>query len=471
MNTQICIADIISATQGRILSEVETKFSSVGTDTRKSLSGKLFVALAGENYDAHDFLNQAIEAGASGLLVHRWNESDNLTNKKVTVILVENTLTALQQLSKLRRAQWGKPIIAITGSNGKTTTKEFTAQILSLYKKVHYNQGSFNNHWGLPLTLLDLKPDHDIAICEMGMNHSGEIQTLVEIAQPNIVGVTMVGRAHLEGLGSIEAVAKAKEEIYFTKNNNITTGIFNMDNHWTKLMKSKFISASTRTLTFSSIDSKNDVYFNIEKMNFDELIIRGHIQGISGRTNVPIFGLQNLTNLMFASCVGLAVGLSPEQIWKSLSLCTTTWGRNQRLIHPSGTEILFDGYNANPDSQAALIENLKAMNTNRPIIGVFGEMRELGSHSAKLHEELGSLVSTFNFTDIYFVGNFGEDFKRGLNRKNENKHFLNFKNYSEVNSFLIDSLKSHFETKPIITVKGSRGVKLEKILKELALIN
>ncbi len=471
MNTQICMADIISATQGRILSEGEAKFSSVGTDTRKSLAGKLFVALAGEIYDAHDFLKQAIEAGASGLLVHRWNESENLTNKNITVILVENTLTALQQLSKLRRAQWGKPIIAITGSNGKTTTKEFTAQILSLYKKVHYNQGSFNNHWGLPLTLLDLKPDHDIAICEMGMNHSGEIQTLVEIAQPNIVGVTMVGRAHLEGLGSIEAIAKAKEEIYFTKNNNITTGIFNMDNHWTKIMKSKFFSASTQTLTFSSVDSKCDVYFTIEKMNFDELTICGTIQGIKGIARVPIFGLQNLTNLMFAACVALAARLSPEQIWNSLSLCKTTWGRNQRLIHSSGTEIIFDGYNANPDSQAALIENLKAMNTDRPIIGIFGEMRELGNHSAQLHEELGFLVGTVNFSEIYFIGNYGEDFKRGLLKKLGTNPTLNINIYTEVNSFPIDSLKSHFEKKPIVTIKGSRGIKLEKILKDLSLMN
>lgn len=474
MNSFITIDDIITATQGQSLSKVSVRFEAVGTDTRKALHGQLFVALQGNAHDAHHYLEQAVKAGATGLLIHRWDETLNHLKSKTTIILVNNTLVALQKLGQYRRQQWGKPIIAVTGSNGKTTTKEFIAQIISPYKKVHFNQGSFNNHWGLPLTLLGLKPEHEVAICEMGMNHPGEIAALVQLAQPNIVGVTMVGRAHLEGLGSIQAVAAAKAEIYqFNDLNSSEKRIFNLDNDWTKAMfESLSIENKKRAFTFSTICSSADVsvHFKINQMNLDRLEIYGSILQVKNSANVSVFGKQNLDNLMFATCAALAAGLTPEQIWQSLPKCKTIWGRNQRLVHPSGAEFLFDAYNANPDSQKALIENLKLLKIDRPLIGIFGEMRELGQASSSLHEELGALVATAPFNKVFFVGNFADNFKLGFEKNSRPSNRNNLLIFSDVTESLMQSLKDLMQDKPLISVKGSRGMALEKILKNLSLL-
>lgn len=471
MKNTITLQDVLSSTQGKLVFEITpADFNSIGTDTRKNLDGQLFVALEGEAYDAHHFLKEAVAAGAKGLLVHHWdhqNETlkDEVLKRNISVILVENTLVALQQLAQYRRQQWGKTLIAITGSNGKTTTKEFCAQILSKFRKVHYNKGSFNNHWGLPLTLLELQNEHELAICEMGMNHLGEIASLVTLALPNVVGVTMVGRAHLEGLGSLAAVAQAKEEIYGTPNSQLQAAIFNLDNPWTKKMWEKRKDSPGKTLTYGH-HPEAQVQLKVISMSLDSMTIEGRILSTTGTCQVPVFGLQNITNLMFAATVALSVGITPEQIWSALPLCQTSWGRNQKIVDPqSGALFLFDGYNANPDSQKALIENLKTLSKDRPLIGVFGEMRELGADSEKLHEELGNLVSEVNFKEILFVGTKGEAFKKGFHGNKNNLHL-----FQDITPELITLLKANLKDQPLISIKGSRGVRLERILKELDLI-
>ena len=469
MKSFIHIQDLTASCEGRWLSTPVTEFQSVGTDTRKSLSGQLFVALKGDSHDAHDYLDQAVAAGATGLVLHRWDERFEPFKKHASIFLVNDTLSALQKLGRYRRQQWNKPIIAITGSNGKTTTKEFTAQILSAYKKVHYNQGSFNNHWGLPLTLLGLQPDHEVAICEMGMNHLKEIETLVTLAEPNIVGVTMVGRAHLEGLGSIEAVARAKEEIYATPNEKLHAGVFNLDNPWTQDMMGRFQNPSRKVFTFSSYKDDADVVFRIQEMTLEGMLISARIMNHQQNLSLPIFGSQNIYNLMFAACAALAAGLTAEQILTALPRCKTIWGRNQRLTHSSGTEILFDGYNANPDSQKALIDNLRLIPSSRPLIGVFGEMRELGAQSPQLHKELGELVSSIPFEHVFFVGNYGEEFREGFEKNMGPSKKLSL--FKGVQPALTESLSRFFDRKPLVTIKGSRGVKLEQILKDLELLN
>lgn len=493
MNPWISIEDLIEATSAKAISVNAQKFSGVGTDTRSDLNGKLFVALKGENHDAHDYLLQAIDKGAAGLLIHKdplqmpieWNQKLNSLKENISIFLVNDTLQSLQQLGQFRRRQWGGPLIAITGSNGKTTTKEFTAQLIKQYKNVHYNQGSFNNHWGLPLTLLELQSHHEVAICEMGMNHIGEISTLVKIAEPNIVGVTTVGRAHLEGLGSLKAVAQAKEEIYSlnTSQKNFLR-IFNLDNEWTNEMYRRYSKIlHSHLLTFSCENEEVDVHFQIKSMTFKYIDLIGVIKGVKNSAQIPVFGIQNKINLMFAACAALSVGLSPDQIWKALPHCKTIWGRNQIIHHPSGAEFLFDGYNANPDSQMALVENLKQLKTTQPLIGIFGEMKELGAQSELLHEELGQLVATAPFSKVFFVGNYGHNFKNGyqkqislqsncqtnLSIKNSESINQTVQLFTDVDSQLISLVESLLPEKPLITIKGSRGVKLERILKSLNL--
>lgn len=222
------LAQIAEWTGGKVLSSKTTDFSEIGTDTRKNLTGQIFIALKGDSFDAHDYLDKAVQAGAAALLVHSLPEKFESLKSQTSIILVNDTLKALQDFSHHYRKSLKTKIIGITGSNGKTTTKEFTAQILGQYKKTHYSQGSFNNHWGVPMTLLSIPQDADFAVVEMGMNHAGEITQLVHIAEPDIVVCTMVGTAHIEFFGTQANIAKAKSEIYLDSKPE-TIRIFNQD--------------------------------------------------------------------------------------------------------------------------------------------------------------------------------------------------------------------------------------------------
>ncbi|MBC7371572.1 MAG: UDP-N-acetylmuramoyl-tripeptide--D-alanyl-D-alanine ligase [Bdellovibrionaceae bacterium] len=456
------LEDVLNATGGKALSQHETKFNGIGTDTRSSMSGQLFIALAGENFDAHNFVEEAVRSGAAGILVHAVSPAVEAARGKMTVILVENTLKALQSLGNWARRNSKAKIIGITGSNGKTTTKEFTAAVLDGFKSVHYSKGSFNNHWGVPFTLLQLDPQKEVAVIEMGMNHAGEITELVKIAEPDIVCCTMVGRAHIEHFGTIEKVAEAKEEIYVAAGPG-TTRVYNLDNAQTKAMYSHAAKdfPAAKLITFSSTDAKADVVLKIDSLGLQNLKISGQIAGVPGQVDVPVFGAQNLTNLMAAAAIGIAAGLSSEQVWRGLANCKTIWGRNQLLELKSGAQMIFDGYNANPDSMKALLDNVKILKTAGRKVGVFGEMLEMGTLAASLHEELGELVGKTGFDEVYFIGANSSAFEKGLKKSG-------FKNSATISSEFKDEmamdLARGLKSGDIAMVKGSRGMKLERFV-------
>lgn len=409
---------IATWTNGKIISRHQEQFSEVGTDTRKDLSGQVFIALKGDQFDAHGFLDKAVTQQAGLLIVHQLRpEFENLKNT-VSILLVEDTLKALQDFSHHYRKTLATQILAITGSNGKTTTKEFTAAILASWEKTHFNQGSFNNHWGVPLTLLQIPPDARFAVVEMGMNHAGEITELVKIADPDVVVCTMVGRAHIEHFGSIKKIAQAKEEIYQASRED-TVRIFNQDQDETFDMMypvAKKFPAS-RMLSFSGKNDEADVYFKIVEMTSRGLHIQGTIAGYKSEAHIPLFGEHNLVNLMAASCLAYAVGMQREEIWKALPLCKSTWGRNEFIQTKIGVDILFDGYNANPDSMSALLKNVPLLQTKGRRIGVFGQMKELGSHASHEHIKLGESCAEAGFDFIYFIGENFSDFEKGLQNK------------------------------------------------------
>ena len=220
---------LVRSVQGDVVSTVKTSFSSVGTDTRADLTDHIFFALVGDQFDAHDFLDQAVQKGAACLVVHRDTPVLTRLAPWVTIVKVKDTLKALQELANYCRLNSSATIVGITGSNGKTTSKEFTATLLSQYMKIHFSKGSFNNHWGVPLTLLSEPEDSEVTIVEMGMNHYGELTSLSRIEVPDIVVCTTVGRAHIEHFGSISNIAKAKEEIYFAAPHKAVR-IYNLDN-------------------------------------------------------------------------------------------------------------------------------------------------------------------------------------------------------------------------------------------------
>ncbi len=452
---------LTEATQGQVLSQKQTEFNGYGTDTRKDLTGKIFFALRGESFDAHNFLDKAVAQGAGVLVVDQSPETLKTLSSQVSIVKVKDTLKALQDFAHHYRLKMPAKIVGITGSNGKTSCKEFAAAILNPYLKVHYSQGSFNNHWGVPMTLLELRAEHEVALVEMGMNHAGEITELVHIASPDIVMVNMVGRAHIEYFGTIDKIAEAKEEIYASAGTQATR-IFNLDNPWTYKMYQKYSQKNSQIITFSE-KQEADVCFKFTGMSLHSLKISGSIKGVKGEVQVPVFGKQNITNLMAASSAALACGLKPEQIWQSLPQCRTNWGRNQWLKTKHNTHILFDAYNANPDSMSALLDNISALNVPGQKYAVFAEMLELGNLAKELHEELGRKVAQAQFAKVWFYGPHSADFERGFISLNDQKKLLVSNTYEES---LASQMASMLKAEDIVLVKGSRGMKLERFVEQ-----
>lgn len=443
------------------ISTVARDFTGVGTDTRADLTGQIFLALKGDAFDAHAFAAAAIQKGAVGLLVHEVTAEIADLAKKVTVLKVNDTLKALQQMGLGARRESKVRILALTGSNGKTTTKEFTATILSETLNVHWSKGSFNNHWGVPFSLLQLRPEHEAAVIEVGMNHAGEIADLMKIIEPDVVLCTTVGRAHIEFFGSEEKVAEAKEEIYAFAPVAAKMG-FNLDNPWTAKMHGKYAAEKTAAdlFTFSG-EREARVQLRVSGMALRHLEIEGSIDGVARKIQVPVFGAHNVINLMAAATLSLAAGLKPEKIWSGLEKCSTTWGRNQFIALAGGAEMIFDAYNANPDSMQALLENIRVIEPSRRRIGVFGQMKELGAHAQEMHENLGEKVAAGGFAEIFFVGEDRASFLKGLERGGYRGPVHSADVFApEVGQELKGVLKSG----DIVVVKGSRGAKLEQFI-------
>lgn len=455
--------EIEKVLNAKILSKFETDFKGVGTDSRKNLTGQIFIALKGEAYDAHQFLIQAAQAGASAVLVQEVPASQKAVLDKVTVIQVHDTLKALQELGHWVRKQMKAKILALTGSNGKTSTKEFTAQILSGYKVICYSQGSFNNHWGVPFSLLNLDRVHETAIIEMGMNHKGEISELVKIAEPDVVVCTMVGRAHIEYFGTQAKIAEAKQEIYLDSNPK-SIAIFNLDDPFTKKMYDHTLKTQPNRpkITFSENDKiKADVQLQLTEATFDGLKLKGFIKGQSGETFIPVFGKHNITNLLAAASLAVAADLTSEQVWKGLKNCKSHWGRNQKVKLKSGALALFDAYNANPDSMEALLDNVDSLKVKGRKIGVFGQMRELGAQSQHFHHLIGLKAGNVNFSKIFFYGDDFESFQNGLKESGFKGEVHIQEDFSDD---LAKKLKTSIQTDDLVIFKASRGLRLERML-------
>ena len=448
-------------TKGKILSSHQTQFDEVGTDTRQNLKNKIFIALKGDQYDAHDYLDKAVAAGAGLLLIHRLDPKfDNLKNH-TSIILVDDTLLSLQNFSHEYRKTLSTQFIAITGSNGKTTTKEFTAAILNEYKLTHFNQGSFNNHWGVPLTLLNTPVDAAFAVIEMGMNHAGEITRLVEIADPDYVVCTIVGQAHIEFFQTVQKIAEAKREIYLESKERAVR-IFNQDQDLTYDMMyptAKKYPAG-RMLSFSEKNKDADVYFKIQKNTQSGMSIYGQIATVQGIAEVPVFGEHNIINLMAAATLAYAVGMPPEKIWHALAKCHSSWGSHQFIKGKNQIDILFDGYNANPDSMKALIKNVSTLDISGRKVAVIGQMREMGTKAEELHEELGFLVGSQKFDKVFFIGESFKDFEKGLKKA----QYENYIGDIDLTPSIKEVFLNYVKPKDFVFIKGSRGIKTERFV-------
>ncbi|SNV31432.1 UDP-N-acetylmuramoyl-tripeptide--D-alanyl-D-alanine ligase [Chryseobacterium taklimakanense] len=401
-------------------------------DNRKIEKGDIFFAFSGENFNAATLAEKAVEDGASAVIV----EQKEFENPDKNIFCVPSTLEFLQDLSRYHRSKIAVPVIGLTGSNGKTTTKELISAVLSEKYNVQYTYGNLNNHIGVPLTLLSIKPEHDIAVVEMGANHQKEIEFLCSVARPNFGYITNFGKAHLEGFGGFEGVVKGKSELYDYLIANQQTVLVNK-NDGLQVEKTKNYE---KTITFGSSDAD----YNFEKFsedNFVGLIYQGE------RVQTRLTGDYNFTNLCAAAALGFHFGLDFKQIKSALESYTPTNMRSQ-VMERDGKTLVLDTYNANPSSMSASLQNFKAFEGTKTII--IGDMLELGEESKAEHQNILELAKSLGFENLITVGN---SFK-------EVHPESAFANTAELTEYL----KTNKITSKNILLKGSRGVALEKII-------
>ncbi|WP_294296901.1 UDP-N-acetylmuramoyl-tripeptide--D-alanyl-D-alanine ligase [uncultured Chryseobacterium sp.] len=403
----------------------------VTIDSRKVGKDDIFFAFSGENFNAATLAGQAVENGALAVIVEHKDFEDASKN----IFYVPSTLDFLQALAIHHRQQLDIPVIGLTGSNGKTTTKEIIHAVLSGQFNVQYTFGNLNNHIGVPLTLLSIKPEHEMAVIEMGANHQKEIGFLCSIAQPNFGYITNFGKAHLEGFGGFEGVIKGKSELYDYLKNNGQTLLVN-ENDPVQVEKTENYSPR---ITFGKEHS--DYYFELfSEENFVGVIYEGH-KAVSKLT-----GDYNFTNLCAAASLGLHFGLSFDKIKAAIENYIPTNMRSQ-IVKKEGRTLVLDTYNANPSSMQASLNNFITFEGSKTII--IGDMLELGDESEKEHAGILKLAEDLGFDQIITVGkNFG----------NVRASSLSFENTAALTEYL----KANKIQSENILLKGSRGIALEK---------
>ncbi len=408
----------------------------VSTDTRKLEKGSIFFALKGDSFNANEFAVSSIESGCAYAVV------DDKSIQHPQCIVVDDVLQTLQDLAKHHRRQFAIPVIGITGTNGKTTTKELVNQVLSTMYKVHCTKGNFNNHIGVPLTLLSMHEDTEIAIIEMGANHPFEIDFLCKIAEPNYGVVTNMGKAHLDGFGGFEGVVKTKSEMYqFLA---VHQGEIFVNASDELLMRQSALAP--KRLFYQDEHFKGSVISTNPTVNFQLNYIAESLEIAS-----HLFGEHNLINMLCAARVGVEFGVSLNAIKEALESYHPDNNRSQVVLSEKGNTLIWDAYNANPSSMSAAV-NAFANTPNERKVAILGDMLELGGEAHKEHETMIALLTKLNLP-AYLVG---PEFVKCASS------FKSFANASELKEYLIQSsLIGHS-----VLIKGSRGIKLE-ILKEI----
>ena len=413
--------------------------NGVSTDTRKLKKNDFFVALKGEKFNGNKYVEQAFNLGTKYCLV---DEKEAVINKQC--FLVDDCLTALQQLANFHRKQIKIPIIALTGSNGKTTTKELINAVLSSTYKVKSTVGNLNNHIGVPLTLLSFDDTLDYGIVEMGANHQKEIAFLCQITEPDYGLITNFGKAHLEGFGGVEGVIKGKSEMYDYLRDNYKTAFINYDDEkQIKQIKNyknifSFGKAATNNCVVSLSKSNPFVEFQ-----YDHLKIKSQL-----------IGAYNFGNIAVAVAIGQKFKVKSEMIKKAIENYIPKNNRSE-LIEINSNKIILDAYNANPSSMLAALKNFFGLDSENKII-IIGDMLELGDDAAKEHQAIVDFIQQHTVDKVITLG------KHFYNTKTKNhiKKYLDFENLIEENHFKDLSNKTLF-------IKGSRGIALERIIEKM----
>lgn len=440
------LSEIAKALNAQMIGE-DVKVESVGTDSRHIAKGQLFVAIKGESFDGNKFASEAIAQGAAAALVSEVNGNVS------PFILVKNTRLALGELARYWRKKMSLPVVGITGSNGKTTVKGMVTSILTVAKgSVLSTKGNLNNVIGMPLSLLNIRATHAYAVIEMGMNHLGEIRYLTNIACPQVALVNNAGVAHIGELGSREAIAQAKGEIYEGLADD-GIAIINANDRFAQYWKS--LNTHRKVITFG-LDVEADVSAQYEMQNNHILM---HLKTPEGTTqlNLGLLGEHSVSNALAASAVAVALGISNDVIVNGLSQFHGVQGRLNLVAGIADSLVINDTYNANPDSMKVAIDVLasKRGSNKTTLIFVMGDMAELGVDAESMHAEIGEYAKHKGISYLFSIGKLSQ-----LACVAFGKHGQHFETFAS----LVDVVKTHMSSEACVLVKGSRFMQMERVV-------
>ncbi len=439
------LSDVVLAINASLIG-ADVEFNGCSTDTRTIEKDNLFIALHGENFDGHNFIEQAAEKGASSCLIDKQSE------KILPTLLVQDAKHAMGLLAQRWRETLDVRIVAVTGSNGKTSVKEMVKSILSEAGSTHATSGNLNNDIGVPLTLFALDGLHNYAVIEMGANHIGEIEWLSAITKPDVAVITQCAPAHLEGFGSVDSVAKAKAEIY-SGLQEAGVAVINADDDYADYWKN--ICAERQTCCFSLTNNQADVYASdiLEQIEQKNIKFNLHIGNKAIQIKLPLVGMHNVKNALAAAACCLSLNISLELIKQGLEKLTGVKGRLQFLSGQHESRIIDDTYNANPASLAAAISVLSHIKGKRYL--VLGDMGELGNTAADLHAEAGQIASKAGIDGLFTLGELSQYAQQSFG-----EGAIHFRNIDELNKHIKSLLGSNIT----ILVKGSRSMKMERVV-------
>ena len=447
--------DCLNAIGGQLLQgDPDCLFRGVSINSRTVSKGALFVCIKGERFDGHDFLADVIDKKVGGIILS--NPEKLPVESGPFVIQVPDTLKALQDLAGFQRKRFPLKVVAVTGTNGKSTTKEMIAAILATKFKTLKTQGNLNNHIGLPLTLLQREPSHEVGVLEMGMSAMGEIKRLAEIAQPDIGVITNISEGHLVQLKNLKDIQSAKGELFDSLTEK-GTAIVNADD---PLVLELARSLRARTVTFgidqpadvwaSEIESKDNLGFRFKVKLFDKTL----------SIRLPYLGYYNIYNTLAALATGYSLGIQEETMTRGLENYQHMSQRNEQLRH-KGIDLINDAYNANPRSMTEALKTLDNFKTRGRRIFVIGDMLELGDRSIPAHKNLGEEIAQSKANILVTVGKLASlSAKSAQTLAGEKIQILEFTDHQEAAEFLIQEARSG----DCVMFKGSRGTAMEKIL-------
>jgi len=458
------LSEILKATGGELLFGDQTRgFAKVSIDSRNISPGDLFVAIVGEAHDGHGFAKDVVEQGVGGLVVAKEKTGDlpvsAWQSQNIACVAVSDTTRALGDLAAFHRARADAALIAITGSNGKTTTRQMTAAVTARKFNTLSTIGNYNNLIGVPLTLLRLAPGHRWAVVELGTNRPGEIARLAQISSPDIGVITNIGPAHLEGLGSLDGVMREKGQLIdHLKAKGVA--VLNADDRRVSKIAAE-IDRAEKEVLFFGLSENADIRATAVNEKTNGISFTLELPQGSLAVDLKVAGQFMVTNALAAAAVGHLLGLSPAEIKAGLETFEPVWGRMNILQTANGIHVIDDTYNANPDSMKAAISTLNSLSANSRSVFVAGDMLELGAQAESLHRQIGAWAAAAGISELWVTGEYADALAAGAKDAGMKSENIFIGSQEKILDQLRDSLKPG----DWVLVKGSRGARMDDIVK------